>query len=192
MSKKNIIIIALVAIVGLWVFSSYNGLVGQEENVENAWAKVEAQYQRRLDLIPNIYNSAKKYIELESDALERIVAARSRATQVTIDPTNATPEQLAEFQRAQGEVGQALGRLLAITENYPDLKTNEGFNDLRVELEGTENRIAVARNEFNDAARNFNVSVRRFPGNIIASFFGFEKKPYFKADEGAEKAPVID
>lgn len=192
MSKKNIIIIALVAIVGIWVFSSYNGLVGQEENVENAWAKVEAQYQRRLDLIPNIYNSAKKYIELESDALERIVAARSRATQVTIDPTNATPEQLEEFQRAQGEVGQALGRLLAITENYPDLKTNEGFNDLRVELEGTENRIAVARNEFNDAARNFNVAVRRFPGNIIASFFGFEKKPYFKADEGAEKAPVID
>lgn len=192
MSKKNIIIIALVAIVGIWVFSSYNGLVGQEENVENAWAKVEAQYQRRLDLIPNIYNSAKKYIELESDALERIVAARSRATQVTIDLTNATPEQLEEFQRAQGEVSQALGRLLAITENYPDLKTNEGFNDLRVELEGTENRIAVARNEFNDAARNFNVSVRRFPGNIIASFFGFEKKPYFKADEGAEKAPVID
>lgn len=192
MSKKNIIIIALVAIVGIWVFSSYNGLVGQEENVENAWAKVEAQYQRRLDLIPNIYNSAKKYIELESDALERIVAARSRATQVTIDPTNATPEQLEEFQRAQGEVSQALGRLLAITENYPDLKTNEGFNDLRVELEGTENRIAVARNEFNDAARNFNVSVRRFPGNIIASFFGFEKKPYFKADEGADKAPVID
>lgn len=192
MSKKNIIIIAIVAIVGIWVFSSYNGLVGQEENVENAWAKVEAQYQRRLDLIPNIYNSAKKYIELESDALERIVAARSRATQVTIDPTNATPEQLEEFQRAQGEVSQALGRLLAITENYPDLKTNEGFNDLRVELEGTENRIAVARNEFNDAARNFNVSVRRFPGNIIASFFGFEKKPYFKADEGADKAPVID
>lgn len=192
MKKSNIIILAVVAVIALWGFSSYNGLVSAEENVETSWAQVENQYQRRLDLIPNLVKMVKGYMKHEHDTFEDVIAARSKATQITIDPSNATPEEIEAFQAAQGEVSQALGRLLAITENYPDLKADKTFLDVMSQLEGTENRITVARNDFNTSAKDFNVKVRRFPGSIIASICGFEKKGYFKAEAGAEKAPEID
>ncbi len=161
------------------------------EQVESAWAQVENQYQRRADLVPNLVATVKGYAAHEQETLEGVIAARSRATQITIDPANATPEQLAEFQAAQGELSQALGKLLAISESYPELKANENFRDLQAQLEGTENRIAIARQLFNDEARAFNTRVRRFPSNIIAGICGFEKKPYFEAEEGANKAPQV-
>jgi LemA protein len=141
--------------------------------------------------VPNLVATVKGYAEHEKETLDNVVSARARATQITIDPANATPEQLAAYQAAQGELSQALGKLLAIAENYPDLKANENFRDLQQQLEGTENRITVARQLFNDDARAFNTKVRRFPNNIIANMFGFEKKPYFEAEEGANKAPEV-
>ena len=140
----------------------------------------------------NLVATVKGYAAHEQETLEGVIEARAKATQITIDPTNATPEQLAAYQAAQGELSQALGRLLAVAENYPDLKANENFRDLQSQLEGTENRIAIARQQFNDAARQYNQKVRRFPGNIIAGMFGFEKKPYFEAEEGAQKAPKVE
>lgn len=193
--KKNkgliitIVVIALVAICGI---SSYNGLVSMDENVSNQWANVETQYQRRSDLIPNLVNTVKGYAKHESETLESVMAARSQATQVKIDPSNCTPQQLAAYQKAQGDVTTALGKLLAITENYPDLKANQNFLELQSQLEGTENRINVARKDFNDTAKKYNTSLRRFPRNIIASMFGFEKRNYFEAEAGAEKAPKVE
>ena len=180
------------ALQSCWSISTYNSLVENEETVESAWSQVENQYQRRSDLIPNLVATVKGYATHEEETLENVTKARARATQITIDPSNVTPEQLAEFQAAQGELSQALGRLLAVSENYPDLKANENFRDLQVQLEGTENRIAVARQQYNDTARQYNTRVRRFPGNIIANIFGFEKKPYFEAEEGANKAPKVE
>jgi LemA protein len=142
--------------------------------------------------VPNLVATVKGYAAHEQETLEGVVEARAKATQITIDPTNATPEQLAAFQAAQGELSQALGRLLAVAENYPDLKANENFRDLQSQLEGTENRIAVARQLFNESARKFNTDIRRFPKNIVASICGFEKKPYFEAEEGANKAPKVE
>ena len=170
----------------------YNGLVAQQEEVETSWAQVENQYQRRIDLIPNLVATVKGYATHEQETLQGVIDARARATQVTVDPSNTTPEQLAAFQAAQGELSQALGRLLAVAESYPDLKANENFRDLQQQLEGTENRIAVARQMFNDTARKYNTEIRRFPKNIIAGAFGFEKKPYFEAEDGAEKAPKVE
>lgn len=193
--KKNkgliitIVVIALVAIGGI---SSYNGLVSMDENVSNQWANVETQYQRRSDLIPNLVNTVKGYAKHESETLESVMAARSQATQVKIDPSNCTPQQLAAYQKAQGDVTTALGKLLAITENYPDLKANQNFLELQSQLEGTENRINVARKDFNDTAKKYNTSLRRFPRNIVASMFGFEKRNYFEAEAGAEKAPKVE
>lgn len=193
--KKNkgliitIVVIALVAILGI---SSYNGLVSMDENVSNSWANVETQYQRRSDLIPNLVNTVKGYAKHESETLESVMQARSQATQVKIDPSNCTPQQLAAYQKAQGDVTTALGKLLAITENYPDLKANQNFLELQSQLEGTENRINVARKDFNDTAKKYNTSLRRFPRNIIASMFGFEKRNYFEAEAGAEKAPKVE
>lgn len=193
--KKNkgliitIVVIALVAIGGI---SSYNGLVSMDENVSNSWANVETQYQRRSDLIPNLVNTVKGYAKHESETLESVMQARSQATQVKIDPSNCTPQQLAAYQKAQGDVTTALGKLLAITENYPDLKANQNFLELQSQLEGTENRINVARKDFNDTAKKYNTSLRRFPRNIIASMFGFEKRNYFEAEAGAEKAPKVE
>lgn len=187
-----IVVLGILAIIVLWIVNVYNGLVASEEQVESAWAQVENQYQRRSDLVPNLVATVKGYASHEKETLQRVVNARARATQITIDPSNTTPEQLAEFQAAQGELSQALGRLLAISENYPDLKANENFRDLQQQLEGTENRIAVARQLFNDEAMNYNTKVRRFPGNIIASYFGFEKKPYFEAEQGANQAPKVE
>ena len=193
--KKNkglIITIVVIALVAIWGISSYNGLVSMDENVSNQWANVETQYQRRSDLIPNLVNTVKGYAKHESETLESVMAARSQATQVKIDPSNCTPQQLAAYQKAQGDVTTALGKVLAITENYPDLKANQNFLELQSQLEGTENRINVARKDFNDTAKKYNTSLRRFPRNIIASMFGFEKRNYFEAEAGAEKAPKVE
>ena len=193
--KKNkglIITIVVIVLVALWGILSYNGLVENDEKVSNKWANVETQYQRRSDLIPNLVNSVKGYAKHESQTLEAVMAARSQATQVKIDPSNCTPQQLAAYQKAQGDVTTALGKLLAITENYPDLKANQNFLELQSQLEGTENRINVARKDFNDSAKEYNTSLRRFPRNIIASMFGFEKRNYFEAEAGAEKAPKVE
>lgn len=193
--KKNkglIITIVVIALVAIWGISSYNGLVSMDENVSNQWANVETQYQRRSDLIPNLVNTVKGYAKHESQTLEAVMAARSQATQVKIDPSNCTPQQLTAYQKAQGDVTTALGKLLAITENYPDLKANQNFLELQSQLEGTENRINVARKDFNDTAKKYNTSLRRFPRNIIASMFGFEKRNYFEAEAGAEKAPKVE
>lgn len=193
--KKNkglIITVVVIALVAIWGISSYNGLVSMDENVSNSWANVETQYQRRSDLIPNLVNTVKGYAKHESETLESVMAARSQATQVKIDPSNCTPQQLAAYQKAQGDVTTALGKLLAITESYPDLKANQNFLELQSQLEGTENRINVARKDFNDTAKKYNTSLRRFPRNIIASMFGFEKRNYFEAEAGAEKAPKVE
>ncbi len=190
--KRNTIIIiaAIVAIVG-YCMSSYNTLVGQDEAVGTAWSNVENQYQRRVDLIPNLVNTVKGYASHEKETFEAVVSARAKATQTTVDIDNLTPEKIAAYQKAQGELGSALGRLLAITENYPELKANENFKELQAQLEGTENRISTERHKFNEVAKTYNTSIRRFPKNIIASMFGFEKRPYFEAQEGAEKAPEV-
>ena len=193
--KKNkglIITIVVIVLVALWGISSYNGLVGMDENVSNQWANVETQYQRRSDLIPNLVNTVKGYAKHESQTLEAVMAARSQATQVKIDPSNCTPQQLAAYQKAQGDVTTALGKLLAITENYPDLKANQNFLELQSQLEGTENRINVARKDFNDVAKEYNKTIRKFPKNIIAGMCGFEKHNYFEAEAGAEKAPKVE
>ena len=193
--KKGVIILIVVAVVVLgifmWVKSTYNGLVTKQESVESAWSQVENVYQRRADLIPNLVNTVKGYAAHEKETLEGVVSARAKATQMTIDPTNLTPEAIEKFQAAQGELGSALGKLLAITENYPDLKANENFKELQAQLEGTENRIAVERKKFNETAQVYNTSIRKFPRSIVASMFGFERKPYFKAQEGAEQAPTV-
>ena len=182
----------VVLVLVLWGVGGYNGLVNQDEEVNNKWANVETQYQRRSDLIPNLVSTVKGYAKHESQTLEAVMAARSQATQVKIDPSNCTPQQLAQYQKAQGDVTTALGKLLAITENYPDLKANQNFLELQSQLEGTENRINVARKDFNDAAKEYNVSIRRFPKSIIAGICCFDKKNYFEAEAGADKAPKVE
>lgn len=191
MKKSTIIILAVVAIVAIWGITGYNGMVKADEAVSTAWSNVENQYQRRADLIPNLVNTVKGYAAHEKETLDAVISARTRATQVTVDADNLTPEKLQEFQKAQGEVGSALGRLLAITEAYPELKANQNFLELQAQLEGTENRISVERRNFNDVAKNYNTSIRTFPRNLLAGMFGFEKRPYFEAQEGAEKAPEV-
>lgn len=191
MKKSTIIIIAVVAIVAIWGVTSYNGLVKMDESVNTAWSNVENQYQRRTDLIPNLVNTVKGYAAHEKETLEAVMSARSKATQMTIDADNLTPEKLQAYQKAQGEIGSALGRLLAITEAYPDLKANQNFKELQAQLEGTENRISVERRNFNETARSYNTAIRTFPRTIIAGMCGFEKRPYFEAEEGANKAPEV-
>lgn len=192
--KKNktlLIVIGVIVLIAIWSVSVYNGLVSSEENVNNQWANVETQYQRRADLIPNLVNTVKGYATHEKSTLEAVISARSQATQIKVDADNLTPEKLAQYQKAQGDVTTALGKLLAITENYPDLKANQNFLELQAQLEGTENRINVARKDFNDAAKDYNVSIRRFPKSIFAGMFGFQKKNYFEAQAGAENAPKV-
>ena len=194
MNKKSIIwivVLGVLAIAVVWGIGRYNAIITAEENVNTAWSQVENQYQRRADLIPNLVETVKGYAAHESATLEGVIAARAKATQVLIDPTNATAEQMAAFQAAQGELSQALGRLMAISENYPDLKANQNFAALQSQLEGTENRITVARNNFNEVARQFNTMIRRFPTNIIANAMNAEKRAYFEATEGAEQAPKV-
>jgi LemA protein len=159
--------------------------------LNTAWSNVENQYQRRADLIPNLVNTVKGYAEHEKETLDAVVAARTRATQVTVDAENLTPEKLQEYQKIQNEVGAALGRLLAVAEAYPDLKANANFLELQAQLEGTENRISVERRNFNEAAKSYNTSIRTFPRSILAGMFGFEKRPYFEAQKGMENAPVV-
>lgn len=192
MKKSIIIIIAVLAVLVIWGIVAYNGLVTTEEKVSSTWADVETQYQRRSDLILNLVKTVKGYATHEQSTLEGVVAARAQATQVKVDPENLTPEAIAKYQKAQGEIGSALGRLLAITENYPELKANQNFLELQAQLEGTENRISVARKNFNDVAKEYNTTIRRFPKSIIAGLFGFEKRPYFEAQEGAEVAPKVE
>lgn len=191
MKKGTIIIVAVVAIIAIWAVSGYNSLVSMDENVSGQWSNVETQYQRRADLIPNLVNTVKGYAAHEKETLEGVIAARSQATQIKVDPTDLTPEKLAEYQKAQGAITSALGKLLAISENYPDLKANQNFLELQAQLEGTENRINVARKNFNDAAKAYNTAIRRFPKNILAGMFGFDKRAYFEAAEGAEQAPQV-
>lgn len=186
-----IIVAAVVAVLGFWGVGCYNEMVTQEENVETAWGDVQTYYQRRADLIPNLVNTVKGYAQHESNTLQNVIDARAKATQITVDPANATPEQLAQYQEAQGQLSQALGRLMAVAEAYPDLKANTNFRDLQAQLEGTENRIAVARQNYNEAVKTFNTYVRRFPKNIVASICGFEKKAYFEADAAAAQAPEV-
>lgn len=192
MKKGTIIAIAAVAAVVLWLVGAYNGMVTAEEGVESAWSQVENVYQRRMDLIPNLVSTVKGYASHEAETLEGVVNARSKATQVTVDPENLTPEELQKFNEAQGELSGALGKLLAITEAYPDLKANQNFSELMAQLEGTENRIATERMKFNEVAKGYNTLIRRFPKSIIAGMFGFEKKGYFEAQAGAENAPKVE
>ncbi len=187
-----IAVIAVVVLVGVWVAGLRNSFVTQEENVASAWSQVENVYQRRADLIPNLVATVKGYATHEQETLEGVVNARARATQITVDPDKIDAESLNRFQEAQGELGAALGRLLAVSENYPELKANEQFLQLQAQLEGTENRIAVERKKFNETVRAYNVSVRKFPGNIAAMIFGFDAKPYFEAAAGAEQAPKVE
>jgi LemA protein len=189
---RKIILLAIVAIFSMTSCSTYNNMVAQDEAVKTAWSNVETQYQRRADLIPNLVATVKGYAEHESSTLQGVTEARTKATSVQLNVEDLTEENLKAYQQAQGEVSSALGRLIAVAENYPDLKANENFRDLQVQLEGTENRISVSRKEFNNAVQTYNVAVRRFPANILASIFGFDRKAAFSADEGAEKAPTVE
>ena len=191
-TKIWIVVLGVLAIIALWGVNAYNELVEDQENVESAWSQVENQYQRRADLVPNLVATVKGYAKHEEQTLQSVVEARAKVSSIQINPASLTDEQLAAFQSAQGELSQALGRLLAVAESYPDLKANENFRDLQAQLEGTENRIAVARQMFNESARAYNTRVRRFPSSIIASCFGFEKKPYFEAEPGAAQAPKVE
>lgn len=189
---KKWIWIGVVAVVAIFFYATYNGFIGKEEGVNAAWSNVETQYQRRSDLIPNLVNTVKGYAAHESQTLASVTEARARATSINLSAGELTPERLAQYQQAQAEVRTALGRLIAVAESYPDLKANQNFIELQSQLEGTENRIAVARKDFNDAARKYNVAVRRFPSNLVAALFGFDQKPYFEASEGTETAPQVE
>ena len=194
MSTKNItliVILALVVFLGFSGCNGYNGLVKQDENVNNAWNKVQSDYQRRSDLIPNLVNTVKGEANFEQTTLTKVIEARASATQMKVDAKDLTPEKLQQFQASQGQLSQALGRLLVVSEQYPNLRANEAFRGLQAQLEGTENRIKVARNDFNDAIQTYNVKVRSFPMNFFASMYGFKSKEGFKADTGAEKAPEV-
>ena len=188
----TIAVIAVVAIIAVsWVASGYNSMVKEQEQATTTLANVQSAYQRRADLIPNLVETVKGYAAHEKETLEGVVNARTKATQITLDAESLTPEKLQEFQQAQGELGSALGRLIAIQENYPDLKANENFMNLQVQLEGTENRINEARNTYNNAVQNYNQLIRSFPKNIIAGLTGFDKMTKFEAAQGADKAPEV-
>ncbi|MDD7080498.1 MAG: LemA family protein [Prevotella sp.] len=194
--KKGTIGLLVVGVVILMLIggtlTTYNSLVAKDEAVTTAWGNIQSQYQRRADLVPNLVNTVKGYAKHESETLEGVVEARAKATQIKVDADNITPEKLKQFQSAQGELTQALGRLIAVQENYPDLKANENFSELQAQLEGTENRINESRQLYNAAVQTYNVSVRRFPANIVAGMFGFDKKTQFEAEAGTEKAPQVE
>lgn len=192
MKNKGLwIILGIVAVVVIWAVSGYNSLVSNEENVGKAWANVESAYQRRSDLIPNLVNTVKGYAQHEQKTLQDVVEARSKATSIRVDASTSTPEQMQQWIEAQQEVGSALGRLIAISESYPTLRANENFLALQTQLEGTENRIKTERDRYNEAVKEFNVKIRRFPTNILASIFGFERREMFEAEAGAEIAPEV-
>jgi LemA protein len=193
--KKSWIILAIIVVVVLVIYSSvkgtYNTMVGMDEGVDASWAQVENVYQRRADLIPNLVNTVKGYASHEKETLEGVIEARSKATSVNLNADNLNPESLQQFQQAQDGLSSALSRLMVVVERYPELKANQNFQDLQAQLEGTENRIAVERRKFNESAQAFNTYIRKFPKNIYANIFGFEKKAYFSAEKGAEKAPEV-
>jgi LemA protein len=190
------VVILVLAILGLVVaFSgcnSYNRFVTKDTAVEKAWGNVQSAYQRRADLVPNLVETVKGAANFEQSTLAGIAEARAKATSIQVDPTNLTPEKLAEFQSAQSGLSQAIGRLLMVTENYPDLKATAAFQELQSQLEGTENRIKVERDKFNETVADYNTSVRRFPANFWAGIFGFERKGQFEADQAAQNAPKVD
>lgn len=195
MKKKFIpiiIVVAIVVILVAWAVSAYNGLVVKDENCSKQWSKVESQYQRRMDLIPNLVNTVKGYASHEEATLLKVIEARNQASQVKVDAENMTQEQLNEFQKSQENLSSAIRGLNIVVEQYPDLKANQNFLELQSQLEGTENRIAVERQRYADVVNEFNTSVRRFPNSIFASIFGFDKKPYFEAQTGAENAPKVE
>lgn len=186
-------ILAVILIGGFsWVKGTYNTLVTEDESVKTAWSQVENQYQRRMDLIPNLVNTVKGYATHERETLEGVISARAEATKTTIDPSNLNDESIKKFQAAQGELSSALSRLMVVLERYPDLKANQNFMELQAQLEGTENRISVERKRFNEVAQSYNTKVRSFPTNVLAGMFGFQPKTYFSAEAGAEKAPKVE
>lgn len=193
---KNLTLGIVLIILGLVVLvpgcNSYNKFVNLDENVENAWSKVESEYQRRADLIPNLVNTVKGVADFEQETLTAVTQARARATSVNIDPSNLSAQKLAEFQQAQGQLSQSLGRLLVAVERYPELKANQSFQELQAQLEGTENRIKVARNNYNDVVTEYNKSVRRFPSSLFAGIFGFDRRAQFEAEAGADQAPEVN
>jgi LemA protein len=190
---KVIIAIAVVAVILVGCGASqYNGIVQQDEQVSTAWGKVQSSYQRRADLIPNLVSTVKGYAKHEENTYKEVTEARAKATQITVDPTNLTPEKLKDYQAAQGELSAALGKLIAVQERYPDLKANEQFSELQAQLEGTENRINEARNNYNEAVQGYNLAVRKFPVNLLAGMFGFQPKSKFEAEAGADKAPKVE
>jgi LemA protein len=194
MNKKWLvpgIIVGTLVLVALTVGGMYNSLVSSRENVNKTLSNVKTQYQRRADLVPNLVNTVKGAANFEKSTFNEVTEKRAKATSTTFDISNATPEQLLQYQAAQGELSQALSRFLAITENYPQLRATEAFRDLQAQLEGTENRIAVARADYNEASNAYNVKVQRVPTSLIAGTFGFEKLPYFEADKGSENAPAV-
>lgn len=190
------ITLAIVAVIVIVAYSalkgSYNSMVTKDEEVKTAWSQVENQYQRRMDLVPNLVNTVKGYATHERETLEGVVNARAQATRTTIDPSNLDEQSMKRFQAAQGELTGALSRLMVILERYPDLKANQNFLELQAQLEGTENRISVERKRFNETARGYNTYIRSFPRNLLAGMFGFHPMPYFSADAGAEKAPKVE
>ena len=195
MKTSRIVLIVIAGLLLIFILrgcSGYNNLVSLREQVNREWANVENQYQRRADLIPNLVNTVKGYAEHEQETFTQVTEARSRATSVTIDPANMTDEDIQRFQAAQGEVTSALSRLLAIAENYPDLKANQNFLELQAQLEGTENRIAVERRNFNESATQYNTQIKSFPTIIYAGLLGFKDRPYFEAEEGTQEAPVVE
>jgi LemA protein len=193
MNIKVIIGIIVVALLVVWGISSYNGLVEKQENVNQAWAQVENQYQRRSDLVPNLVNTVKGAADFEQETLTQVIEARSKATSIQLDASDLDdPQKLQQFQQAQNQLSGALSRLLVTVEKYPELKANQNFRDLQVQLEGTENRIATERGRFNEAAQSYNTTTRRFPTNIFAGLFGFDEKAYFEAEEGAQEVPEVE
>lgn len=195
MKKGTITLLVIGVLILIMVggtLTTYNGLIAKDEAVATAWGNIQSQYQRRADLIPNLVSTVKGYAKHESETLENVMAARAKATQITVNADNLTPEKLKQYQAAQGELSQALGRLMAVSENYPNIKANENFSELQAQLEGTENRINESRQIYNSAVQTYNVSVRRFPANIVAGMFGFDKKNQFEAEAGAEKAPKVE
>lgn len=198
MKKSVIILLVILGVIFLLIFggyrsvkNSYNNMVAMDEGVSASWSQVENVYQRRADLIPNLVNTVKGYASHERETLEAVINARSKATQMTIDPSNMDAASLQNFQSAQSGLSSALGRLMVVMERYPDLKANQNFRDLQAQLEGTENRISVERKKFNDSAQSFNTYIRKFPQTLYANMFGFEKKAYFEAEKGADKAPEV-
>lgn len=196
--KSIIVLLSFLAVIGLcllcllWGVIVRNGLVQEDENVSTAWANVQTQYQRRADLIPNLVNTVKGYAKHEEQTFKEVVEARAKATQITVNPENLTPEKLKEYQAAQGELGSALGKLIAVSENYPQLKANENFMELQAQLEGTENRINESRKRYNESVQSYNVKVRTFPSNLIANICGFQTKNKFEADAAAQNAPKVE